>query len=93
MTTNEMIIESIELLESIFSDALFIILPLSLFIFSIKLVSNLVTHGHGSCYSITSDTDNLLEDKSSDHEDVKLSNPISADSQNLFTKYYKHYDD
>lgn len=91
MTINEMIIESIELLESIFSDALFIILPLSLFIFSIKLVSNLVTHGHSSCYSITSDTD--LEDKSSDHEDVKLSNPISADSQNLFTKYYNHYDE
>lgn len=91
MTINEMIIESIELLESIFSDALFIILPLSLFIFSIKLVSNLVTHGHSSFYSIISDTD--LEDKSSDHEDVKLSNPISADSQNLFTKYYKHYDE
>lgn len=91
MTLNELIIESIELLESIFSDALFIILPLSLLIFSIKLVSNLVTHGHSSCYSITSDTD--LEDKSSDLEDVKLSNPIFADSQNLFTKYYNHYDE
>lgn len=90
MTTNELIIESIELLESILSDALFIILPLSILIFSIKLVTNLVTHVR-SCYSITSDTD--LEDKSSDHEEVKLSNPISADSQNLFTKYYNHYDE
>ncbi|MBP1565428.1 MAG: hypothetical protein J6A58_06730 [Oscillospiraceae bacterium] len=91
MTTNELIIESIELLESILSDLLFIILPVMLLIFAIKLFTILVTHGHSSCYSITSDTD--LEDKSSDHEDVKLSNPISADSQNLFTKYYKHYDD
>lgn len=89
MTTNELIIESIELLESILSDALFIILPLSILIFSIKLVTNLVTHVR-SCYSITSDTDNLLEDN---HEEVKLSNPISADSQNLFTKYYNHYDE
>lgn len=93
MTTNEMIIEFIELLESMLSDVLFIILPIMFLIFSIKLVTNLVAHGHSSCYSITSDTDNLLEDKISDHEDVKLSNPISADSQNLFTKYYKHYDD
>lgn len=89
MTINEMIIESIELLESIFSDVLFIILPVMFLIFAIKLFTILVTHGHSSCYSITSDTD--LEDKSSDHEEVKLSN--SADSQNLFTKYYKHYDD
>lgn len=93
MTTNELIIESIELLESIFSDVLFIILPVMFLIFAIKLFTILVTHGHSSCYSITSDTDNLLEDKSSDLEDVNLSNPISADSQNLFTKYYKHYDD
>lgn len=91
MTLNELIIESIELLESILSDALFIILPVMLLIFAIKLFTILVTHGHSSCYSITSDTD--FEDKSSDHKEVKLSNSTFADSQNLFTKYYKHYDD
>ena len=90
MTTNEMIIEFIELLESMLSDVLFIILPVMSLISAIKLFTILVTPGHSSCYSITSDTDNFLEDN---HEEVKLSNPISADSQDLFAKYYQHYDE